>query len=148
MNWTILKYETGRHAAIPNSLCRLGIPCILPMVEEYNQKAMRKVMKPALTGLLFMPAIEESVRLALDTVRYAELVWRDGQGHLITIADRDIQFFLDQLDKREKKEKKSKASVNMSDAAELDWFMLYVAKFGLSEAIKRFGRDLRVKEAA
>jgi hypothetical protein len=148
MNWCILKYEIGRHSAIPNSLCRLGIPCLLPLIEEYHAQAKRKIYKPALTGVLFMPADEIQVRVALERVRYAESVWRDAQGCLIAISDRDIQMFMDGLDKLGKKLKKAKKQFNMADAAELDWFMMFLNLYGAQEAIKKFGSDLRQKSAA
>jgi hypothetical protein len=148
MNWCILKYETGRHGAIPNSLCRLGVPCLLPLIEEYHPQAKRNISKPALVGVLFMPADENQVRVVLERVRYAESVWREAQGRLITISDRDIQIFLDGLDKRGKKPEKAKKQINMADAAELDWFTLFLNLYGLQAAIKRFGSDLRQQIAA
>lgn len=146
MKWCILKYEIGRHATIPNSLCRLGVPCILPLIEEYNPQAKRLIRKPALVGLLFIPADEHQVGKALDLIRHAESVWRDSNGNLITIADRDIQMFMDSLEKRGKKEKKTKSKINMADAAETDWYKLFLSQFGRQEAIKRFGKDLLAVE--
>ena len=149
MNWAILKYESGRHAAIPNSLCRLGIPCVLPMVEEMSLKDKRKITRPALQGsILFMPALEDSVRLVLDRVQYAEKVWRFGNGVLASIHDDELQEFLNRLEKRGKKAKAAKSQINLAEAAELDWFMVYMDKFGLPEAMKRFGTDLRKKDVA
>jgi hypothetical protein len=143
MNWAILKYETGRHALMPTSLCRLGIPCILPLIENYHIQAKRNVSNPALTGILFMPADEKEVRTVIERVRYAESVWRDSQGHLIQISDKDVQMFLDSLNKNERKAKTSKVKINLADAADKVWFDLCHNLFGLSKAIKQFGKDLR-----
>jgi hypothetical protein len=148
MNWAILKYETGRHSAIPNSLCRLGIPCILPLIEEYNPQAKRHITKPALTGLLFLPAQEQTVQLALDRVRYIESVWRLKSGALIAIQNDELQFFLDKLENRSKKTKKDPRAKNLADMALKDWFDVCHKKFGLQAAIKQFGVDLRERDAA
>lgn len=142
MNWAILEYETGRHTAIPTSLCRLGIPCIIPMVEDFSLKDKRKITRPALPRLLFMPGVETQIRMVLDRIRYAEKVWRDSRGDLIVVPDHQLQPFLDGLEKREKKAKATKKAINLGEAAERDWFTLYVHLYGRQEAIRRFGRDM------
>lgn len=147
-NWAILKYEIGRHDAIPNNLCRLGIPCVLPTVWEYNPQAKRHIAKPALTGLLFLPAQEQTVQMALDHVRYTESAWRLKSGALVAVQNDELQFFLDKLEKRSKKAKKDPTTKNLADMALKDWFAVCHQKFGLQVAIKQFGGDMRESVAA
>lgn len=149
MNWTVIEYERGRHPALPNSFCRFGIACVIPMVSEFNAKAKQEIQRPALPGLVFIPAEESKVRFALDNIRYVEKVWRqiDGRrsetGELVTIPDSHLQHFLEGLAKREKKPARVKKTMNLGEHAEQDWFGLYVHLYGLQAAIKRFGRDMR-----
>ena len=147
-DWCILEYESGRHAAIPNSLGRLGVACVLPMVEGENRKLRTTIRIPALPRLLFMAADERKAQMVLDTIRYAEKVWRHPDGRLQTISQRDLGVFLDNLEKREKKPKAARKGIDLATAAESDWFALYAHYFGLQTAIKRFGRDMSGKLAA
>ena len=142
MNWAILEYETGSHAVIPNSLCRLGVPCVIPMIEEFQKQAKRKIRRPALPKLLFLPAAETTIRIVLDKVRHAEKVWRDHRGDLISVPDQELQAFLDILDKREKKVKGGNKAINMGEMAQKDWKALYTHLYGPNEALKRFGGNL------
>ena len=139
MNWAILEYETGSHVVIPNSLCRLGVPCVIPMIEEFQKQAKRKIRRPALPKLLFLPASEETIRIVLDKVRHAEKVWRDHRGNLDSVPDQELQAFLDILDKREKKVKGGNKAINMGEMAQKDWKALYAHLYGPNEALKRFG---------
>jgi hypothetical protein len=151
-NWCVLEFETGRHTAIPNSLGRLGVPCIVPMVTESKNIPGRKgpieVYRPALYRRLFMAADEHSVRMVLDKVRYAEKVWRRSDGALMVIPDASVQMFMDGLEKREKKPKAIRKVMNLGDLADKAAFDMFHRLFGLSEAIKRMGVDLSDREAA
>lgn len=142
MNWTIIEYELGRHTAIPTSIGRLGIAYLIPLIEEYVKKAQRKISRPALPRLIFVPADEFQVRTIMERVQYAEKAWRDHNGQLICIPDSEMQRFLDGLDKRDKKAKALKKPMNLSEAAERDWFALYSALYGRQAAIKRFGHKI------
>jgi uncharacterized protein YehS (DUF1456 family) len=112
------------------------------MIEEYIAKAQRKVMRPALVGILFMPADENQIRTVLERVNYTESVWRDNQGHLLKIQDKELQAFLNGLEKREKRAKVKKKPITEQEM-EYNWFEFYADNFGRQAAIKRFGKDLR-----
>ena len=149
--WAILEFETGRHTAIQNSLARVGIVSLMPMITESRIRPDKKVIevqRPALHNCLFMPADEQKVRLALDSVRYAESVWRASSGDLRAIPDGEVQMFVDQLERREKKPKSHRKAINLAALAEQDAFDLFHRLFGLSEAIKRVGRDMSGARAA
>lgn len=142
-NWTVIVYEKGRHTGLPNGCCRFGIPLVIPMVSEFNAKAKQEILRPALGDLAFIPADERLVRLALDTVRYVDDVWRLGSGDLVSIPDAQLQHFLDGLAKREKKPARVKKGMNLAEMAEAEWFATYAHLYGLQAAVKRFGRDVR-----
>ncbi len=147
-DWAILEYESGRHAVMPNLLGRIGVACVLPLVESENRKLRTTIRIPALPRLLFMATDERRAQTVLDTIRHAQKVWRHNDGRLVTISDRDLSRFLDSLDKREKKPKAARKNIDLASAAENDWFALYVHLYGLQAAIKRFGKDLSMQEAA
>lgn len=154
MNWAVIVYERGRHTALPNSFCRFGIACVIPMVSEFNAKVKKDVLKPALSTIAFIEADESKVRFAIENIRYVEKVWRqiDGRisdsGELITVPDKHLQYFLDGLEKREKKPARVKRGMNLAEMAEAEWFATYTHLYGLREAVKRFGRDMREAVAA
>ena len=148
MNWCILDYEKDRHTALPNSLCRFGIACVIPMVTEYSAKGRVEYPRPALPGLCFIPCEEAKVRLALETVRYVDAVWRRDNGDLVSVPDQELQLFMDGLAKREKRPPRVKKGLRLGDMAEADWFATYSRLYGLQAAVKRFGRDLREMIAA
>lgn len=150
MNWAVLDYEKERHTALPNSLGRFGIASVIPMVTEFNLKAKKELLRPALVSIAFIPCDERLVRLALETVRYVDDVWRLGNGDLVSVPDAQLQYFLDGLAKREKKPARVKKTMRLGEIAEAEWFATYVGLYGLQAAIKRFGRDMRefVDEAA
>jgi hypothetical protein len=147
-SWAVLEYEVGRHYAMMNSLARLNVVCLVPLVQEENRGMRLKTMRPALRNIAFIPDDESKIRIVFDRVRYAEKVWRSQDGRLQAIPDAQVQFFLDQLDKREKKPKALRKALNLSEATDKDWFDLLHKQFGLSTAIKRFGKDLSDREAA
>ena len=147
MNWAIIKYEKDRHTALPNSLGRFGVACVIPMVTEYSQKGKLEVLRPALFRTAFIPCDERQVRLALDVVRYVDEVWRLASGDLVSVPDAHLQRFLDGLAKREKKPAKVKKTMNLAGMAETEWFATYAHLYGLQAAIKRFGKDLREQAA-
>ena len=142
-NWAIIQYEKDRHTALPNSLGRFGIACVIPMVTEYSQKGRVEYPRPALQSLAFIPCEERLVRLALDTVRYVDDVWRLGSGELVSVPDVQLQHFLDGLAKREKKPARVKKTMRLGEQAETEWFALYAHLYGLQAAVKRFGKDMR-----
>ncbi len=152
MNWAILEFEAGRHTAIPNSLGRLAVPCVIPMVTTLKSISGRngqiEVVRPALYNRLFMAADERQVRMVLDTVRYAKKVWRDDSEALLIVPDSEVQSFMDGLEKRDKKPKAVRKAINLGDLADKAAFDMFHRLFGLSEAIKRLGIDLSDKEAA
>jgi hypothetical protein len=146
MNWAILQFEMGRHYAMMTNLGRYGVPCIVPLIEDVTRPGKARsaisAMRPALQNLMFIPDDETKIRIVLDRLRYAEKVWRTNDGRLLTIPDAQVQFFLEALEKREKKPKAAKKALNVAEATSKDWFDLMQRQFGLSEAIRRFGRDL------
>jgi hypothetical protein len=152
MNWAILQFELGRHYAMMTNLGRYGVPCIVPLIEDEARPGKSRMsihaMRPALKNLMFIPDDETKIRIVMDRLRYAEKVWRSSDGRLMTVSDAQVQFFLDRLDKREKKPKAVKKALNVAEATSKDWFDLMQRQFGLSEAIRRFGRDMSDVEAA
>ena len=140
ISWGLCEYQTGTHAEIPNLMGRLGIPCVLPLTEVYIPKAKKKVMRPALPRLVFIPAVEETVRLAMNNIRQLEKLWRDTQGNLIAVPNKELQAFLAGLERTEKKAKVVK-SINLADATETAWKGLYTNLFGEQEAARRFGKQ-------
>jgi hypothetical protein len=150
--WAILEYENGRHTAIPNSLARLGILAVLPMVSDKKNIAGRpapvEVHRPALHSRLFIIADEQKVQVALGRVRYTKSVWRAPNGDLRTIPDAELQSFLDFLSEGAKKAKKPRKYAKMAEFCQGDesdkyLFDLYERQFGTQEAVKQLGRDLR-----
>ena len=114
------------------------------MVEDFSKQDKRKITRPALPNLLFVPADEAQIRLISERLRQIEKVWRQpNSGDLIVIPDREVQDFMDRLDKREKKAKAIKTPINLGAAAEKDWFGLYINLFGKEAAEKRFGSKLQ-----
>lgn len=110
--------------------------------------AKRHIPKPALSGLAFIPAVEATIRLAVERVRYVDRVWRHKNGDLISIPNDELQYFLDKLEMRSKNAKKEPITKNLADMALKDWFDVCHKNFGLQAAIKQFGMDLRESEAA
>lgn len=141
--WCIIEYERGKHTALPNSLCRVFIPCVIPMVTDYNPKARIEIYRPALYNLAFIPCDESLVQRARD-VRYVEDVWRDDRtGILAQIPDAQLQGFMDGLSRREKKPASARKALRLGEMAERDWFAILSHLYGAQTAIKRFGRDMR-----
>jgi hypothetical protein len=144
--WAILEFEKGRHTAIPNSLGRIGIACVIPMVTDYNAKARVEFQRPVFQNLAFVPGEERLVYRAMDLM-YVEKVWRDPKtGVLESVPDAQLQAFMEGLARREKKPAKARRVMKLGERAESDWFSLYAALYGLQAAIKRFGRDLRIND--
>lgn len=116
------------------------------MVEQYNEKAQKKIRIPAFNRWLFIQATDRQIRMVLDEITYVKDVWKDASGQWGAIPDSEFQAFLDRLEKRQKKAAKAPKSINMAEATELDYFDMTVNRFGLQVAIRQFGRDVR-KEA-
>ena len=145
--WAIFSFERGRHPSIPNALGRASVPCIIPMVTDFNSKNRVEYQRPALINLGFFPADETYAQRAMDIV-YIEAVWRRDNGDLQRIPDQQVQHFLDGLARRERKPAKARRTMNLGGMAEREFFALWRNLYGLQAAIKRFGRDLSDKEAA
>lgn len=141
-SWTIIEYQRGAHIGLPNKLARAFIPCVIPMVPEFNASARKELLRPALREIAFIPCDESLVQNAFD-VEHVEKVWRVDNGALASIPNPSFQIFLDGLAKREKKPAKLRKGWNMAQMAERDWFDLYAHLYGGREATKKFGRDLK-----
>lgn len=141
--WAVIEFERGKHTQLISGLCRHGIACVVPMTSEFSLKGKREVFKPALKNVAFLPGLEQTIQAALDRVSLIEGVWRLGNGSLAIIPDAQMQTFLTGLERREKKPAKVKKTMNLGDMASTDAFTLYAHLFGVREAVKKFGRDLR-----
>lgn len=141
-SWAIIEYQKGWHLRLPNTLARHFVPCIIPMTTEFNQKAKKDVVRPALRNWAFIPGDERHVQIAIDRGQCVTKVWRMDFGTLNVIPDASLQRFLDGLDRREKKPPALKRTMKLGDMAESDAFEIYAHLFGIREAIKKFGKDL------